>query len=203
MKKILLILCLSFTLFSCSKANDKYIRVSDNLVDGYYIYEYDYNDFFCRTEYTDIYYSDETYNYGFSFMGCNPSVTFFILKDGQYVYIEEALDSGYITIESLLPFLEQFEREPEEIESDNADYYWLDFHIGGDVVYAYAGGVCDQAGSESFTINGKNYVYQASGCLKEHILFMEVNHEYVPIAELIENETIDGMYLIPLLTEVD
>ena len=203
MKKIMIVLFLSFILFSCSNNEKKYKLISEDTVDGYYLYEYDYNDFFCNTYFEDIYYSDDLFNYGFSFEGCNPSVTFFILKDGEFIYIEEALDLGYITIESLLPFLERLERHPEEIESDEADYYWLDFYIKGDVVYAYAGGICDQAGSETFTIDGKDYVYEATGCLKEHILYMEVDHEYVPIADLIADETIDGKYLIPLLTELN
>ncbi len=69
----------------------------------------------------------------------------------------------------------------------------------GDVVYAYAGGVCDLADSEVFFIDGKEYAYDATGCLKTHILFMEVDREYVPVATLLEEGQIDGKYLIPLL----
>ena len=203
MKKILLILLLLMLLGSCSSRSDddSYIIISQNKVDGYDIYEYEHNGLFCNTLYQDVYYSDADYNYGFTFKGCSPGITFFIKYNGQYIYIEEALDQGLITMESLLPELSQLERETEELPEE-ADYMWLDFWIMGDVVYAYCGGECDQEGSEQFMINGQLYEYTTSGCLQDYILFMQINREYVPIANLIDRGDIDGEYLIPLLNEV-
>jgi uncharacterized protein YxeA len=200
MKKILLILVFVFLLSSCK--TNTYNIVSDEPVDGYYIYQKKYNKTFCRTTYEDIYYSGETYNYGYSFKGCSADMTFFIL-DGvsNYIYLRVALDQGLISIDSLRPELMQLERNPEKIQSDEADYYWLDFHIDGQVVYAYAGGECDQSGTETFIINGITYIYSASGCLKDNILFMRIDGVNTPVATLLNDGVINGEYLIPLLTE--
>ncbi len=202
MKKILLMLILPFLLISCtSNSPDNYFTISDDLVDGYYIYQNKHNEFFCRTLYEDVYYSDETYNYGFTFYGCSPDASFFIIHNGEYVYLEAALAEGLISMESLLPLLEQLERESEDLDTEEADYHWLGFFIYGHVVYAYAGGECDQSGTETFIINGTTYTYTANGCLKEHILYMEKYGEYTSCAELIAEGEIDPIYLIPLLTE--
>ena len=200
MKKILLILIFIFLLSSCK--SNTYVIISDEPVDGYYIYKKEYNKTFCRTTYEDIYYSGETYNYGYSFKGCSADMTFFIL-DGvsNYIYLRVALDQGLISIDSLRPELMQLERNPEKIQSDEADYYWLDFHIDGQVVYAYAGGECDQSGTETFIINGITYIYSASGCLKDNILFMRIDGVNTPVATLLNDGVINGEYLIPLLTE--
>jgi len=175
--------------------------MSNRTVDGYQIYEQTHSSLFCKTYYEDVYYSGETYNYGYAFNGCSAEMSFYIIYGGEYVYLRDALDQGIITLDSLIPVLERLDRHPEEISSEEADYYWLDFHIGRHVVYAYAGGVCDQAGSETFVIDGETYTYSASGCLKDHILYMEIDGEYQDIASLITDGTIDGTYLIPLLTK--
>ena len=202
MKKILLVLLLLLLLTSCtSMSPEDYHIISKNPVDGYDIYEYDHDSIFCNTYYEDVYYSDETYNNGFTIKGCSQDMTFFIKQNDTFIYIEEALNLGIITIESLLPELTQLERESEEFSNEEADYLWLGFFILGKVVYAYGGGECDQYGTEIFYINGKEYFYSATGCLKEHILYMQVDREYVPIATLIAGKEIDGLYLIPLLTE--
>ncbi len=200
MKKIILVLILPFLLLSCANSPEDYQIFSETQVDGYYIYELEHKGLFCNTYYEDVYYSGETFNYGFVFEGCSPAMTFFIIHDGDYVYLLDALNEGFITIESLMPLMVQLERHPEEISSDETDYYWLDFHIMGRVVYAYAGGECDQMGTETFTIDGEEYEYTANGCLEEHILFMEVDGEFVPVANLLSSGFIDGEYLIPLLT---
>ncbi|XMB72032.1 hypothetical protein RJI07_07980 [Mycoplasmatota bacterium WC30] len=202
MKKILLALVLLLLLISCtSDSPEDFHIISNNRVDGYYIYEYEHKGLFCNTYYEDIYYSGDIYNYGFSFIGCNPRMTFFIYNAGEYIYLQTAIEEGLISLESLIPELEELQRQPEEISSDDADYYWLDFHINNKVVYAYAGGECDQFSSETFTIDGKDYIYSASGCLKENILFMKEDGEYVSVAELLMEGKIDGQYLAPLLTE--
>jgi hypothetical protein len=199
MKKLILILILPFFLLSCT--SNTYITMSNRTVDGYQIYEQTHSSFFCKTYYEDVYYSGETYNYGYAFNGCSAEMSFYIIYGGEYVYLRDALDQGIITLDSLIPVLERLDRHPEEISSEEADYYWLDFHIGRNVVYAYAGGVCDQAGSETFVIDGETYTYSASGCLKDHILYMQIDGEYQDIASLITDGTIDGTYLIPLLTK--
>ena len=200
MKKVLLILVFVFLLTSCKSS--EYIIVSDEPVDGYYIYRKESSGVLCNTFYEDIYYSGETYNYGYSFKACSPDMTYFI-KDGtsNYIYLHDALEQRLISLDSLRPELMQLERHPEEIMSDEADYYWLDFHIEGHVVYAYAGGECDQNGNETFIINGKTYIYNASGCLKDNILFMRIEGVNTPVATLLNDGTINGEYLIPLLTE--
>ena len=200
MKKILLILAFVFLLTSCKSST--YFIVSEEPVDGYYIYQKEHSGLFCNTLYEDIYYSGEIYNYGYSFEGCSADMTFFI-KDGvsNYTYLHDALDLRLISLDSLRPELMQLERNPEEIMSDDADYYWLDFHIEGQVVYAYAGGECDQNGNETFIINEKTYYYNASGCLKDNILFMRIEGTNTPIATLLNDGSINGEYLIPLLTE--
>ena len=200
MKKILLILIFVFLLSSCKTST--YNIVSIEPVDGYYIYEKEHDGIFCNTTYEDIYYSGVTYNYGYSFKGCSADMTFFI-KDGasNYIYLREALNQKLISIESLRVELMQLDRNPEEIMSDEADYYWLDFHIEGQVVYAYAGGECDQNGNETFIINGTTYIYNASGCLKDNILFMRMDGVNTPIATLLDDGIINGEFLIPLLIE--
>jgi hypothetical protein len=194
-----------FILFvSCTnRTPEDYITVSDELVDGYFIYEYEHKGLFCNTYYEDIYYSGEDYNYGFSFYGCSPEMTFFIVRQGEYLYLQYALDQGFITLESLKPLLEKLDRQPEEFSPNKADYYWLDFHINHEVVYAYAGGECNQGYSESFIINELEYTYSATGCMKEHILYLQRDGDYVPISDLILNEEVDGKYLIPLLDKVE
>ena len=199
MKKLILILILPFFLLSCT--SNSYITLSNRAVDGYQIYEQTHSSFFCKTYYEDVYYSGETYNYGYAFNGCSAEMSFYIIYGGEYVYLRDALDQGIITLDSLIPVLERLDRHPEEISSEEADYYWLDFHIGRHVVYAYAGGECDQAGTETFVIDGETYTYSASGCLKDHILYMQIDGEYQDIASLIIDGTIDGTYLIPLLTK--
>ncbi len=200
MKKILLILVFVFLLTSCK--SNTYIIISDEPVDGYFIYQKEHNGIFCNTYYEDIYYSGETYNYGYSFKGCSADMTFFI-RDGisNYIYLRDALDQKLISLDSLRPELMQLKRNPEEIMSDEADYYWLDFHIEGNVVYAYAGGECDQNKNETFIINGKTYIYNASGCLKDNILFMRIEGINTPVATLLSDGSINGEYLIPLLEE--
>jgi hypothetical protein len=200
MKKILILLIFTLLLSACGTST--YDIVDEDTVDGYLIYKKEEKGLFCNTYWEDVYYSSETYNFGFSFYGCSASMTFFIMNnDMEYVYIRDALDQGLITLDSLIPHLSQLERNPEEISSDEADYYWLDFHIDGRVVYAYAGGVCDQNGSETFVINGTTYIYSANGCLKDNILFMRIDGENIPIITLLNNGTVDGEYLIPLLIE--
>ena len=201
MKKIIISILLLFALVSCNDRNPEDFHVIGDEVDGYEIYEYEHKGLFCNTLYQIVYYSGETYNYGFTFEGCSPAVTFFILKDGDFLGLQEAINLGVISVESLLPQLEQLDRDPEIISSDEADYYWSDFHINGNVVYVYAGGECDQQGSETFTIDGVEYVYTASGCLQDHILYMQVEGEYIPVYDLLMSGQIDGEYLIPLLTE--
>ncbi len=198
MKKIIPLLLL-FLLSACRSTT--YIIVSDEPVDGYDILQKESKSVLCNSYWQDVYYSGEVYNYGYRFKSCSPEMTFFILVNDDYIYLHEALDRGLITLESLRPELNQLERDPEEISSDEADYYWLDFHIGSEVVYAYAGGECDQAGSETFIINQTTYAYSASGCLKENILFMRIDGENIPVATLIENNDIDPNLLIPLLEE--
>lgn len=199
MKKLILILLLPFFLLSCT--SNTYITVSNRTVDGYQIYEQPHSSFFCKTYYEDVYYSGETYNYGYAFNGCSSEMSFYIIYGGEYVYLRDALDQKIISLDSLIPELERLDRHPEEISSGEADYYWLDFHIGRHVVYAYAGGECDQAGTETFVIGGQTYTYSASGCLKDHILFMQIDGEYIDVASLITDGTIDGTYLIPLLNK--
>lgn len=202
MKKILLIFLLLLMSLSCtSKSADNYHIISNHKVDGYDIYEYNHNDFFCKTYYEDIYYSDSLYNYGFSFYGCAADMTFFIKQGNEYIYVQDALEQGFITLESLLPELEKLERHPEEISTEEADYYWLDFYINHKVVYAYAGGECNQTRNETFIIDGIEYYYSARGCLLENILYMRNNNEYVPVSSLLAEGDIDGQYLIPLLKE--
>ena len=200
MKKIMILLIFTLLLSACGASN--YDIVDEDTVDGYLIYKKEEKGLFCNTYWEDVYYSGETYNYGFSFQACSANMTFFIINDNmEYVYLKDALDQGLITLDSLIPHLSQLKRNPEEILSDEADYYWLDFHIDGHVVYAYAGGVCDQNGSETFVINGTTYTYNANGCLKDNILFMRIDGENIPIITLLSNGTVDGKYLIPLLTE--
>ncbi len=200
MKKILLILLLVFLLTSCKSS--KYFVISDETVDGYYIYQKEHNGFFCNTTYEDIYYSGVTYNYGYSFKSCSADMSFFIYDgNSNYIYLRDALEQRLISLNSLRPELMQLQRNPEEIMSDDADYYWLDFHIGRNVVYAYAGGECDQNGNETFIINGKSYVYNANGCLKDNILFMRIDGVNIPVSTLLNDGIIDEDYLIPLLIE--
>lgn len=198
MKKILIIILFVFLLSSCKSSN--YIIVSDGPVDGYYIYRKEYNKMLCRTTYEDIYYSGETYNYGYSFKGCSADMTFFIMDgSSNYIYLRDALDLSLISLDSLRPELMELERNPEKIMSDEADYYWLDFHIDGQVVYAYAGGECDQSGNETFIIDEETYIYNANGCLKDNILFMRIDGVNTPVATLLDEGYINGEYLIPLL----
>ena len=200
MKKLFILLVFLLLLSAC-RPND-YNIVDEDTVDGYLIYKKQENGLFCNSYWEDVYYSGETTNYGFMFYGCSANMTFFILnEDMEYVYLRDALDQGLITLDSLIPKLSQLERNPEEISSKEADYYWLDFHIGNHVIYAYAGGACDENGSETFVINGINYIYNASGCLKDHILFIRLDGENVPVNTLLKNGTINGEYLIPLLSE--
>ena len=201
MYRYLLVLLCVLLLTSCGEPD--YEIISSDPVDGYHIYLKERTGLFCGTYYEDVYYSGEVYNYGFRFRACDPSMAVFIKSGDSYIYLQTALDQGLITMESLLPELQELIRQPEEIESDEADYYWLDFHIGGHVVYAYAGGECDMATTETFVIDGASYGYSATGCLKEHILYMEIDHEYTPIADLIDNGTIDPTYLIPLLVPIE
>ena len=198
MKKILLVFVFILLLSSCKSS--EYIIISNNPVDGYHIYQKEHNGVLCNTTYEDIYYSGEDYNYGYSFKSCSADMTYFI-RDGlsDYIYLRDALDQKLISLESLKVELMELERNPEEIMSDEADYYWLDFHIEGQVVYAYAGGVCDQNGSETFIINGETYFYNADGCLKANILFMRIDGVNTPIATLLNDGSINGEYLIPLL----
>ena len=127
----------------------------------------------------------------------------FFIKDGisNYTYLRDALEQKLISLDSLIPELMQLERNPEEIMSDEADYYWLDFHIEGQVIYVYAGGECDQNGNETFIINGETYIYNASGCLEDNILFMRIDGINIPVATLLNDGSINGEYLIPLLEE--
>lgn len=200
MKRIVLILVLVLLLTSCNSST--YTIISNEPVDGYDIYEKEHKGIFCNTVYEDIYYSGEVYNYGYSFKGCSASMTYFI-GDGisEYIYIRDALDQTLISLDSLKVELTQLDRNPEDIKSDEADYYWLDFHIDRYVVYAYAGGECDQTGSESFIINGITYTYTSSGCLKDNILFIRIDGVNTPVQTLIRDGIISGEYLIPLLTE--
>lgn len=201
MKKILLSLVFIFLLSACGSS--EYIIVSDEAVDGYMIYQKEQNGLFCNSYWEDIYYSGEDYNYGYSYKGCGADMSFFIRYGiTDYIYLGDALDQGIITLESLIPQLMELERFPEDFLSDEADYYWLDFHIDKEVVYAYAGGECDLFSSESFVINGKTYTYSASGCLKDNILFMRIEGENIPISTLLNDGTINGEYLIPLLNAV-
>lgn len=199
MKRLILVLLFTFLLSAC-KAPEYTIK-SKNPVDGYDIYEMDHSGPLCNTYYQEVFYSGEIYNYGFRFKACSPGMTYYIIEAGEYVYLQDALNRGLISVESLLPELEQLERDPEEISSSEADYYWLDFHVNGYVVRAYAGGVCDENNSETFDINGTTYYYNASGCLKDHILYIQIDGTYTPVADLIQNGTIDAELLIPLLTE--
>ncbi len=200
MKKILISFLFVFLLSACKSST--YNIISDEPVDGYYIYQKEHTGLFCNSYYEDVFYSGKLYNYGYSFKGCAADMTFFIMHGiEEYIYLGDALNQGLITLDSLIPELDQLDRNPEEISSDEADYYWLDFYINRKVVYAYAGGECDQFGSETFIINGKTYTYNATGCLKDNILFMRLDGINTPIATLLSNGTINGLYLIPLLTE--
>ena len=192
--------CITPLLVSCaSKSPEDYHIISNNTVDGYYIYEYEHNGIFCNTYYEDIYYSVDVYNYGFSFYGCSADMTFFINKDSEFINLQVAIEQGLISLESFMLELEELHRYPEEILSDEADYCWLDFHIDHKVVYAYTGGECDQYSSETFIIDGREYYYGASGCLQDHILFLRVNQVYISIFELLKEDEIDEKR--PLLTE--
>ena len=185
MKKIILILFLSFLLTSCKPAS--YEGISTDLVDGYIIYHKEHNGILCNSMWEDVYYSGETYNFGFRYKACSPEMAYFIKDaEGEYVYLHYAIKEGLITIDSLLPHLEQLERHPETIEEDEADYYWLDFHIGTDVVYAYSGGDCGEVKTETFIIDGATYTYSAAGCMKDHILYMRIDGENIPISSLIQ-----------------
>ncbi len=202
MKKIVLTLLFILLLSACGSSN--YVNVNDEYVDGYIIYHKENTGFMCSTYYDEIYYSGPIYNYGFRYKGCSPGMAYYIRNsDGEYIYLHDALEQDLITLESLMPVLSELERIPEEISSSHADYYWMDFHIGGDVIYVYAGGECDQAGEETFFINGDKYTYSASGCLQEHIIYMNYNNEYTPIIDLIESDTVDPLLLIPFLTKED
>ncbi|AIO19586.1 hypothetical protein KQ51_01712 [Candidatus Izimaplasma bacterium HR1] len=200
MKKILISFLFILLLSSCQPSS--YIIVSVEPVDGYYIYYKEQNGILCNTYWEDIFYSGEIYNYGYSFKGCSANMSYFIKTgDSEYIYLRDALDLEYITLDSLIPELMMLERNPEIIESDEADYYWLDFHIDGKVVYAYAGGECDQNGSETFIIDNTTYTYNASGCLKDNILFMRIDGTDIPVETLLSDGSIDGEYLIPLLVK--
>ncbi len=202
MKKILLLLVFTILLTACKSS--EYIIVSNEPVDGYYIYQKEQKGILCNTFYEDVYYSGPIFNYGYSFKSCSADMTYFIMESSSsYLYLGSAIEQGIITIDSLVPHLMQLTRNPEIISSEEADYYWLDFHINGKVVYAYAGGECDQNGNETFVINGATYVYNASGCLIDNILFMRINGINTPIATLLNDGTVNGEYLIPLLTEID
>lgn len=200
MKKIFISVLFIFLLSSCKSST--YIIVSNEKVDGHYIYQKENSGILCNTYWEDIYYSGETFNYGYSFKGCGADMTYFILiGSDEYLYLGDAINQGIITLESLIPELMQLERNPEEFMSDEADYYWLDFHINKQVVYAYAGGECDQNGSETFIINNETYTYSANGCLLDNILFMRIDGEHIPVSSLLNNGIIDSKYLIPLLTK--
>lgn len=204
MKKILLILILLLLLVSCSsRSSNDYVIYSSQTVDGYYVYELEQKGLFCNTYYEDIYYSGKTYNYGFSFHGCNPDMAFFIKRGDDYIYIQTALEQDLITMDSLIPILEQVPRNPETISSSKADYYWLDFYINHKSLYVYAGGECDQANIETFNIDGEEYYYSASGCLKDHILYMQDGMSYVSVSDQLALGNIEGKYLIPLLTKAN
>jgi hypothetical protein len=206
MKKgfVLMLLLMMFFLKACVSYSDRnFIIISEDKVDGYDIYEYQHSILLCKNYYEEVYYSGETYNYGFSFYACSHDLTFFIKKDGEYIDLHDAIDQKIISIESLIPELEKFKREPEIISTKKADYYWLDFHINNRVVYAYAGGACEEHHEEIFLINGESYQYSASGCLKEHILFMKIDESYRPINELLDEGLIEGKYLVPLLDSID
>lgn len=201
MRKIVLVFVLLLLLVSCNKEeSSRYKVISNNPVDGYDIYEYDHSDFFCKTLYEDVFYSGKDYNYGYEFYGCNPDKTFFIKENGEYIYLLDAINLGFISIESLIPELNQLTRHPEEISYDEADYYWTDFHILGQVVYVYAGGSCDAFITETFIIDGQSYTYTANGCVKTNTLYMEFEREFVAVADLLAEGKIDGKYLIPFLT---
>lgn len=129
-------------------------------------------------------------------------MTFFIHAGSTYIYLQDAIDIGLISVESLISELQQLNRNPEAIISDKADYYWLDYFINGHGVYVYAGGNCDTIEEEIFIIDDKQYSYTASGCLNDNILYMRINREYVSVSELILTGVIEGKYLIPLLKEL-
>jgi hypothetical protein len=204
MKKLLILLSLSVLLVSCKSYSSKSFRLySETDVDGYFVYEKTHNDFFCKTYYEDIYYSGKDYNYGLSFIGCSPDMTFFILVEDEYVYLHDALDQELISLESLMPLLKMINRDPEIISDDKTDYYWLDFWINDKVVYAHAGGKCGQTRREYFTINNQEYYYEASGCMEDNILYMQIEGEYVSMKQLINEGIIDAEYIIPLLIESD
>jgi len=200
MKKIVLLLLFILLLTACG--TKKYVLVSENLVDGYYIYQKEQSGIFCNSYWEDVYYSGETYNYGYRYKGCGADMSYFILDGVRYVYLRDALEGGQITLDSLIPELMELDRNPEEFE-DEADYYWLDYHIDGKVVYAYAGGTCEMFSTERFIIDGTTYTYSAGGCLKDNILFMNINGNYTPIQSLLDDGSIDGELLIPLLTEIE
>ena len=197
MKRVLIVFLLMLLLTSCRPTT--YEVASKNEVNGFTIYQKVMTNNTCQAFWTDVFYSGEDYNYGFGFSACSFQKTVFIMYNNEYVYLRDALEQKLITIEALLPELDELERIPEEILSSEADYYWLDFHIDGRVVYAYAGGECDQNGSETFIINDITYSYNADGCLGEHILYMRVDGLNIPIADLISDGTVDANYLIPLL----
>lgn len=189
---IILILLLS----ACKSSN--YVEI--NQVDGYPLYQKEPSGFHCESKWEDIYYSGEVYNYGFRYTSCSADKSFFIIdENGDYIYIRDALSEGIISLESLIPLLTELKRNPEEFSSSKADYYWLDFHIGPNVVYAYAGGPCDEEKTETFIINNATYTYTASGCLKDNILFLRIDGEEQPISTLLKDGTIQGEVLIPLL----
>jgi hypothetical protein len=102
-----------------------------------------------------------------------------------------------------MPLLKMINRDPEIISDDKTDYYWLDFWINDKVVYAHAGGDCGQTRREYFTINNQEYYYEASGCMEDNILYMQIEGEYVSMKQLINEGIIDAEYIIPLLTESD
>lgn len=198
MKHVGLLVAVLMMLSACGSSD--YVIISEEPVDGYYIYQKQYSSLFCRSFYEDIYYSGPVYNYGYRYKACDPQMTIFIRVGGDYLYLGEALDQGLVSLESLIPELDQLERHPEEISSTKAGYVWTDFHISGFVVQIYAGGECDQHMTETFVIDGSTYVFEASGCLREHLLYMEIAGEEIPVAELIADGTIDGTLLIPMLT---
>jgi hypothetical protein len=191
-----------FLLTSCSN-EQKYSIAFDQTVDGYYIYKFKHNNVICRTTYTDIYYSGDTYNYGLSFQSCSHDMTYFIKMNDTYIYLQNAINQGLISIDSLLPNLEKFPRDPEEISTKKTDYYWLDFYINGNVVYAYAGGHCNDELIETFELDNATYYYKTFGCQDNqinHILYVNINRTMIPLSEFIQNQDIDPLLVIPLLT---
>ena len=199
MKKLLLIPFLLFLLTLSACDGWKYEIISEGTVNGYYIYEKVPTGAIETAYFEDIYLSEEDYNYGFGYSGGERDERFFIRKEGKYIYLRQALEDGLITIDTLLPELNQFERQPGEVSSSSTGYHWLDFYINGQPVYLFAGGECDQAGHEMFTIDGIKYLYHASGCLQDHLLYMNLEGYWVSVSSLIDDDTIDGELLIPIL----